>query len=269
MGVLSKRFRLLLISMHGLGMYAPLSCHAPPEPFRPVLIRHNRMKCDPVPGAPARHWPDRQHVHRRAGRVKRWLMAWCERSWSGLWNTEPSRLARTGGRKRSRGEIVLEALDHADAEAAAEVLGGLDGTSYRSFNMMIADTEKAFWLRNEARDDGEIDIFEIPEEVSGFHGHDVNDPVSACRRALSRFRVAQIPNPDNGDWAAWETLLADRTRAKSDDYAPPSISDNGAGFATLSSSPLIALPADPGCHPSGVSCSRATRQSPTLHSVDL
>ena len=71
--------------------------------------------------------------------------------------------------KRSRGEIVLEALDHADAEAAAGALGELDGTSYRGFNMMIADTEKAFWLHNEARDDGEIDIFEIPEGGFGFH----------------------------------------------------------------------------------------------------
>ena len=151
--------------------------------------------------------------------------------------------------KRSRGEIVLEALDHADAEAAAEALGGLDGTSYRSFNMMIADTEKAFWLRNEARDDGEIDIFEIPEGVSVFTAYDVNDPASPrVRRALPRFRVAQIPNPDNGDWAAWETLLADRTRAKSDDYSSAINLDNGAGFATLSSS-LIALPADPGRHP--------------------
>ena len=85
--------------------------------------------------------------------------------------------------------------------------------------------------------------------VSVFTTYDVNDPASPrVRRALPRFRVAQIPNPDNGDWAAWETLLADRTRAKSDDYSSAINLDNGAGFATLSSS-LIALPADPGRHP--------------------
>ena len=50
--------------------------------------------------------------------------------------------------KRSRGELVLEALDHADAAAAAQALGDLDPDAYRPFNLVIADDRDAFWLRH-------------------------------------------------------------------------------------------------------------------------
>ena len=221
-----------------------------PGHFWPVLIAANRDEMRSRPWqAPGRHWLDRQHVVAGLDGVSggSWLGVNDHGLVSGILNRRGS-LGPADG-KRSRGEIVLEALDHAEAEAAAKALGWLDGTSYRSFNLMIADTEKAFWLRNEASDDGGIDVFEIPEGVSVFTTCDVNDPASPrVRRALPRFRVAQIPDPDNGDWTAWETLLADRTQAVSDDYSSAINLDNGAGFATLSSS-LIALPADLGRQP--------------------
>src|SRR3546814_20702272 len=50
--------------------------------------------------------------------------------------------------KRSRGELVLEALDHADALAAAEALAELNPQAYRSFTMVVADNRDAYWLRN-------------------------------------------------------------------------------------------------------------------------
>ncbi|MEP3068677.1 MAG: NRDE family protein [Parvibaculum sp.] len=216
----------------------------------PVLIAANRDEMQSRPWtAPDRHWPDRQHVIAGLDKLSggSWLGVNDHGLVSGILNRRGS-LGPADG-KRSRGEVVLEALDHAEAEAAAKALGELDGTSYRSFNMMIADTEKAFWLRNEATDDGEIDVFEIPEGVSVFTAYDVNDPESPrVRRALPRFRVAETPDPDKGDWAAWETLLADRTQAVSDDYGSAINLDNGAGFATVSSS-LIGLPADTGRNP--------------------
>jgi len=50
--------------------------------------------------------------------------------------------------KRSRGELVLEALDHAEAKVAAEALTDLDPDAYRPFNLIIADRYDAFWLRH-------------------------------------------------------------------------------------------------------------------------
>ena len=50
--------------------------------------------------------------------------------------------------RRSRGELVLEALDHADAVAAAEALSHLDPEAYRTFNLIVADERDGFWLRH-------------------------------------------------------------------------------------------------------------------------
>ena len=216
----------------------------------PVLIAANRDEMQSRSWkAPARHWPDRPHVVAGLDELSRgsWLGVNDHGLAAGILNRQGS-LGPADG-KRSRGEVVLEALDHAEAEAAAKALGELDGTSYRSFNMLIADAEKAYWLRNEATEDGEIDIFEIPEGVSVFTAYDVNDPDSPrVRRALPRFRIADVPDPEGDDWASWERLLADRTRAVSGEYGSALNLDNGAGFATVSSS-LIALPSDPGRNP--------------------
>lgn len=221
-----------------------------PEHSWPVLIAANRDEMQSRSWqAPARHWPDRPHVVAGLDELSRgsWLGVNDHGLAAGILNRQGS-LGPADG-KRSRGEVVLEALDHAEAEEAAKALGELDGTSYRSFNMLIADAQKAFWLRNEATEDGEIDVFELPEGVSVFTAYDVNDPDSPrVRRALPRFRIADAPEPDDEDWAGWEKLLADRTRAASGDYGSALNLDNGAGFATVSSS-LIALPANPGRNP--------------------
>ncbi|WP_028465324.1 NRDE family protein [Nisaea denitrificans] len=216
----------------------------------PVLIAANRDEMQSRSWqAPARHWPDRSHIVAGLDELSRgsWLGVNDHGLAAGILNRQGS-LGPADG-KRSRGEIVLEALDHAEAETAAKALGELDGTSYRSFNMLIADAEKAFWLRNEATEDDEIDVFEVPEGVSVFTAFDVNDPASPrVRRALPRFRIAKTPEPDDDDWLDWEKLLADRTRASAGEYGSAINLDNGTGFATVSSS-LIALPSDPGRNP--------------------
>lgn len=212
----------------------------------PVLIAANRDEMQSRPwAAPARHWPDRPETLAGLDKMSggSWLGLNDHGVVAGILNRRGS-LGPADG-KRSRGEIVLEALEHAEAEEAAKALGELEGSSYRSFNMLVADAHKAYWLRNEGRDDGEIDVFEVPEGLSVFTAYDVNDPQSArVRRALPRFRIAAAPDPENGDWSAWERLLADRTRGDTADYGSAINLDNGAGFATVSSS-LIALSADP------------------------
>lgn len=209
----------------------------------PVLIAANRDEMQSRPWqAPGRHWPDRPETVAGLDKLSggSWLGINDYGLVVGILNRQDS-LGPADG-KRSRGEIVLEALDHAEADAAAKALGELDGTSYRSFNMLIADAEKAYWLRNEAHEDGEIDVFEVPEGISVFTAYDVNDPESPrVRRALPRFRMAEPPSPETGDWSDWERLMADRTRGRADDYGSAINLDNGAGFATVSAS-LIALP---------------------------
>lgn len=211
----------------------------------PILVAANRDEMQDRPWSPPqRHWPDRPNI--RAGRDElaggTWLGLNDEGVVAGLLNRPNAR--GPDPRFRSRGELVLEALDHGDAVDAAKALGDLDGHSYRSFNMVIADNRDAYWLRSLGEDgDGRIEAKELDAGFSMLTSLDVNDPNSArVRRFLPRFQAAANPDPENGDWAGWQALMGDRSF---EDGAGPGdalaiVTDSG--FGTLSSS-LIALPA--------------------------
>src|SRR4029077_16086571 len=120
-----------------------------PEHDWPVVIGANRDEMIDRPALPpGRHWPDRAEVV--AG-----LDLEAGGSWLGVndWGGAAAVLTRHGSLGpafglRSRGELVLEALDHADAVAAAAALSHLDPAAYRTFNLIVADNRDAFWLRH-------------------------------------------------------------------------------------------------------------------------
>ncbi|MBI3453457.1 MAG: NRDE family protein, partial [Rhodospirillales bacterium] len=172
---------------------------------------------------------------------------------------------------RSRGELVLEALDHADAVAAATALAGLDPRAYRPFNLVIADNRDAFWMKSQGRQGPpRVTVEPLPEGLSMITAHDRNDESGSARirHYLPRFRRAAPPDPDAGDWREWEALLASRDSV-------PEAGPEGAmnivttrGFGTVSSS-LIALPA-PGRKPAARPVWRfATGPSDAFHYADV
>ena len=212
-----------------------------PEHRWPVIIGANRDEMIGRPAAPpARHWPDRPEVV--AGRD---LLA--GGSWLGIndWGVTAAVLNRHGSLgpapgQRSRGELVLEALDHPDAVAAAEALSHLDPAAYRTFNLIVADNRDAFWLRH--ADGAHIEMQPIPDGLSLIDSGELNRPNN--RRvvlAAPRFRLAKPPDPDLDDWAEWQALL-------SEGESPPGELPETAlrfrmphGYGTVSSA-LIALP---------------------------
>jgi uncharacterized protein with NRDE domain len=215
-----------------------------PEHDWPVVIGANRDEMIDRPALPpGRHWPDRAEIV--AG-----LDLEGGGSWLGVndWGVAAAILNRHGslGRAaglRSRGELVLEALDHADAVAAAAALTHLDPAAYRSFNLVVADNRDAFWLRHDGT--GRIDAWPLKDGLSLLAGGEV-DEMTLPRLALARprFRAAPAPDPDSEEWATWQDLLGD------DDVAPGAPPEaalrfrTARGFATVSSA-LIALPAVP------------------------
>lgn len=214
----------------------------------PLIIAANRDEMGGRPWrAPGRHWPDRPEV--LAG-----LDVLAGGSWLGINDhgvvacilNRHGTLGPTPG-KRTRGELVLEALDHADAADAARALEALEPGSYRPFNMLVADSRDAFWLAH--RDDagtgsGAVDVAPIPAGVSMLTAHDLNDRAGSARTAryLDRFRAAPPPDPQAGDWWAWEMLLG------STDHAPSAgpggaMTITGPGEFGTGSAAMIALPA--------------------------
>ncbi len=208
----------------------------------PVLVASNRDEMADRPWRPpARHWPDRVDVV--AGLDVLGGGTWLGMNDAGVVATVLNRINTLGPdpEKRSRGELPLEALDHAEAARAVEALGHIDPAAYRPFNMVVADRREAFWLRH--TDQG-VRAERLDPGISMVTAYDRNDTEGSTRQRLylPRFRKAAPPDPDAGDWGEWQALLASREHE-------PGHSSKGAlcvvtetGFGTTCGS-LLALPA--------------------------
>ena len=218
----------------------------------PLILAANRDEMRDRPWhPPGRHWPDRPEVV--AGRDALAGGSWLGLNDQGVVAGVLNRYGSLGPQDgmRSRGELVLEALDHADAARAAEALADLNPGAYRSFNLVVADNRDAFWLRHLGPDGGangaggRIEVFPLPPGLSMLTARDRNDPSSPRIRAnLARFEAAAPPDPDTGDWAAWADLMADRNAPSGEGPEAAMTVALDSGFGTVSSS-LIAVPAVP------------------------
>lgn len=208
-----------------------------PDHEWPLLIAGNRDEMADRPSdPPGRHWPDRPDVI--AGRDRLADGSWLGVNDNGVVAVILNRHGTLGPQdgKRSRGELVLEALDHPDAAIAAAALEEIEPSSYRSFNLVVADNRDAYWIRH---DGTTIDVRKLPPGLSMITAHDRNDRKSArIERHLPDFEVADPPDPAAGDWSGWTEILAERALAGHED-AMTVITDSG--FGTVSSA-LIAVP---------------------------
>lgn len=220
-----------------------------PDHRWPLLIAANRDEMAERPWRPpARHWPDRPDVV--GGLDELAGGTWCAINDHGVVAAILNRINTLGPARglRSRGEIPLEALDHADAHDAAMALADLNPAAYRPFNLFVGDRRDAYWirLREDANGAGEaIDVLEVPEGFSMLTAYDRNAMNSPrIRRYLPRFREAEVPDPDRGAWGAWATLLAAREHDPDTGPGGGMYVVTDTGFGTVCSS-LFALPAAP------------------------
>jgi uncharacterized protein with NRDE domain len=211
----------------------------------PLLLAANRDEMIGRPWqAPARHWPDRPEVV--AGLDELAHGSWFGLNDHGVAAGVLNRFGTLGPApgQRSRGELVLEALDHADAAAAAAALADLDPRAYRPFNMIVADNHHAFWLRHADPSGRErVSVHSLAPGLAMIAAGDLDErETPRLRRYRPRFAAAPAPDPDRGDWDAWAALLADTETTPHDGPAGAMRFLTERGFATVSSA-LLALPA--------------------------
>jgi uncharacterized protein with NRDE domain len=211
----------------------------------PLLLAANRDEMIGRPWRPpARHWPDRPEVV--AGLDELAHGSWLGLNDDGVAAGVLNRFGTLGPapNQRSRGELVLEALDHADAAAAAAALAELDPRAYRPFNMIVADNRHAFWLRH-ADPSGRrrVSVHALAPGLAMIAAGDLDDrETPRLCRYHPRFAAAPAPDPDRDDWDAWAALLADTETSAHDGPAGAMRFITERGFATVSSA-LLALPA--------------------------
>ena len=209
----------------------------------PLILAANRDEMANRPWtAPGRHWPDRPDV--TAGRDDLAGGSWQGINKHGVVAAILNRQGTLGPAegKRSRGELVLLALDQTDAADAAAVMAELDPRSYRPFNMVVADRDGAFFVAH--RDEKRwVAVTRLPDGLTMLTAREPDD-ASSPRIAHHRagFLEAAPPDPDSGDFAAWESLLASTERGAAAGPEGAMCFSLPSGFGTVCGS-LIALPA--------------------------
>ena len=112
----------------------------------PLILAANRDETTSRPWlAPARHWQEYPNVVAGADQLAggSWLGLNDEGVAAIIMNRYGSLGPQAG--RRSRGELVLKALAHSAATAAATALTELEPALYRSFNLVVADHREAIW----------------------------------------------------------------------------------------------------------------------------
>jgi len=220
----------------------------PDHPW-PLLIAGNRDEIRNRPWSPpGRHWADRPEVVAGLDKPRggSWLGVNDYGVAAAIMNREGTLGPEAG--KRSRGELVLEALDHANAREAAQALADVDPRAYRAFNLFVGDPVSAFWLRHQGND-SPVDLFEVTPGLHMLTDRDMDDQeVPRIRLYLSQFQDAEAPDPEHGHWDAWQSLLACRLYPQSEVPQAAMTLNMSNDFGTLCSH-LIAIPRYPGFGP--------------------
>ena len=203
----------------------------------PLLIATNRdERLDRAFDAPARWWPDLPRV-----------TAWRDRESGGSWlgvnddgvvATVVNHLDELGPApgKRTRGEIVLDALRAPDAPSARDAVCALDARAYRGFTLLVADRAHAFAcvasggnVRTVALAPGHHMLTPDGVDAAGSPRYDAHN---------AEFRAAPPPDPASEDWSAWTALL----RREADDPHEAMTVVTDRGFGTVATT-LVAVPA--------------------------
>ncbi len=226
----------------------------PGEPW-PLLIAANRdERLDRPWEQPARHWADRPGTigPRDVPGGGTWLAI----GQSGVVAAVLNRVGSLGPApgKLSRGMLPFIASDEATAEEGARAVSALDAGRYRSYNMIIGDRDRAFFLCGLGYGHAEITELE-----PGLHMIATGAPddmtIPRIARHLPRFQAAPTPVPP--DWTSWSTLLSDRSLpAGSEMNIPPR-----SGFGTTNAS-LVGLPASRDAAPSWFFAAGAPDKTP-------
>ncbi|TVO78696.1 NRDE family protein [Sedimenticola selenatireducens] len=210
----------------------------------PLLLAGNRDEMRDRPTSPpGRHWPDQPDVV--AGLDHLGGGTWMGINQQGVVAVVMNREGALGpaADKKSRGELVLQALNFNASSEATNALQSINPDHYRGFNLFIGDKRSCYWIRNTDSDSThKLACYKIDPGLHMLASRELDDlSHPRINRWLPHFVNAELPEPDNQQWESWRLLLAARTTPDSLDGHDAMNMDLPMGFGTVSSS-LIAMP---------------------------
>jgi uncharacterized protein with NRDE domain len=219
-----------------------------PEQHWPLLLAGNRDEMRDRPSAPpGRHWSAQPGVI--AGLDHLGGGTWLGINRDGVVATVMNREGTLGPAegKKSRGDLVLQALRHATAKKASQALLSINPGNYRAFNLFVGDRRRCYWLRNrDAAESDRLEAFPIEPGLHMLASRELDDTSHPrIQFWLPLFRSATPPVPEQQCWSEWIQLLAGRLNTPLAHPHAAMNMDLPTGFATVSCS-LLALPRSPG-----------------------
>ena len=206
----------------------------------PLIIGSNRDEMIDRPWLqPSRNWPLKPSIF--GGLDLKGKGSWLSVNDNGVIAsiTNKSQTLGPHKNKRSRGEIVLNALEAKNSTLAGKVIENINTNLYQDFNLLLADQNNAYMLElNSKRKEKIIKKVILP----GIHiitSKNINDPT--CKRIakfLPLFKKAPRPQPSLNKWDAWISLLSQKNEENINDTYLNLC--HRSGFGTVSSS-LIAI----------------------------
>lgn len=151
---------------------------------------------------------------------------------------EPSEPAR-----RSRGEVVLEALARGSLAEITRYVQSLDGRKYNPFNLMWGDTS-ALWVAYGRSGERALTLAEVPEGVHVLPNDQLDSPsfatVARAKQLIEPIAQAALPTLRAG----LQAVLADRVLPPPQDIPePPSASRFDSPFLRELSALCVRTPA--------------------------
>jgi uncharacterized protein with NRDE domain len=215
-----------------------------PKEKWPLIIAGNRDEILDRPWiSPGKHWPAYPNII--AGKDLTAGGSWLGINKTGLVATILNRKNSLGpsNDKFSRGEIIINVLKNNDINKALAYLKTIDNSKWKPFNLFIANSNSAYWIKNIGKE--KIIINPILEGKYFLDSHDINSKLSD-RYIYNKdtFQSLKNPNPEKSEWEEWINFLSQTNCPNNKPMAAMNIKNKYINNYGTMSSAIIAIPSD-------------------------
>jgi hypothetical protein len=185
-----------------------------PKDKWPVIIGANRDEILNRPWkSPGKNWPTKPNIFGGLDVIGKgsWLAINSNRVVASITNRTKTLGPITD--KKSRGLIIIEALEQNTAKSALESMRNIDFDAYQDFNLLLADQNHAFVIQLNSKNKDKISEKIILPGLHMITSKNIDDPsCSRIKKYLPLFLDKERPSPDKDHFKQWKSLLSEKAK---------------------------------------------------------